>query len=91
MDAAEARGGSAGAGEDARAGDDCLDNGCLDFSSPCLRGGGGGGLFLRGGSSFAGAGMGLGPESEFGPFTGLRLSFFSGGLFFLSFLPLPCF
>lgn len=84
-------GGSRGAGEDARAGDDCFDNDCcLDFSSASLSGGVS--LFLRGGSSFGGAGGGLGPDSEIGPFTGLRASFFSDNLFFfLSFLPLPCF
>lgn len=84
-------GGSTGAGEDASAGDDCFDDGCgLDFSSPSLSGGVS--LFLRGGSSFGGAGVGLEPDSDIGPFTGLRPSFFSGNLFFfLSFLPLPCF
>lgn len=84
-------GGSDGTGEDATAGDDCLDNGCcFDFSSPSLRGGVS--LFLREGSSFAGAGEDLGPDSVFAVFTGLTTSFFSGSLFFfLSFLPLPCF
>lgn len=85
----EAWGDSTGAGEDARAGDDCFDDGCcLDFSSPSFRGGVS--LFLRGGSSFGVAGAVLDPDSEFGPLT--RLSFVSDGLFFfLSFLPLPCF
>lgn len=83
--------GSTWVGEDARAGDGCFDDGCcLDFSSTSLSGGVS--LFLRGGSSFGGAGVGLGTESKIGPFTGLRPSFFSDSfLFFLSFLPLPCF
>lgn len=85
-------GGSTGVGDDVGAGDDCFDDGCccLNLSSDNLRGGVS--HFLRGGSSFAGAGEALVPGSEFGPFTGLRPSFFSDNLFFfLSFLPLPCF
>lgn len=84
-------GASTGAGEDARAGDDCFDDGCcLDFSSPNFSGGVS--LFLRKGSSFCGAGAGLGADSEIGPFTGFIPSFFSDSLFFfLSFFPLPCF
>lgn len=82
---------SLGAGEDAGAGDDCFDNGCcLDFSTPGFNGGVS--LFLREGSSFCGAELALGLDSEIGPLTGLRGSFFSDSLyFFLSFFPLPCF
>ena len=75
--------GSTEVGDETRAGDDCC---CFDLSSPRVS------LFLRAGSSFGGAVVGLGPDSEPGPFTGLRPSFFSGNLIlFLSFLPLPCF
>lgn len=84
-------GGSTVAGEGARAGEDCLDSGCcLDFSSPNFSGGVS--LFLRRGSSFSGAGVGLRPDSETSPFPGMTPSFFSDNLFFfLSFLHLPCF
>lgn len=83
--------GSTGPGDDVRAGDDCLDDGCcLDFSSPSFRGGVS--LFLRRGSSFGAAGAGLEPDSVFGPLPGFSPSLFSENLFlFLSFLLLPCF
>lgn len=83
--------GSTVVGDETRAGDDCFDPCCcLDFSSPSFKGGVS--LFLRAGSSFGGAVVGLGPDSELGPFAGLRPSFFSGTLiFFLSFFPLTCF
>lgn len=81
--------GSAGAGEESRAGDDCFDVDCC-FSLSSADFSGGLSLFLRRGSSFCSAGLGLGPESDVGVFTGLRPSFFSD-FFFLSFFPFPCF
>lgn len=82
--------GSAGAGDESRAGDDCFDVdwsfslSSADFSEGLS-------LFLRWGSSFCSAGLDFWPKSDVGVFTGLRPSFFSDSFFFLSFFPFSCF